>query len=125
MHEMAEELEHATSDELGNRLEQFLGNPKTDPHGDPIPNRKGEIEKQKTIRLSEAEQNHTVEIRSVEDQNTALLKFLSKHKLTPGARLLVKEINQYDSSLEVKVNNKKVLQLSRDVAENLWIIRVK
>ena len=125
VHEMAEELEHATNDELSNRLEQFLGNPKTDPHGDPIPNRKGEIEKQKTIRLSETGQDDTVEIRSVEDQNPALLKFLSKHKLTPGARLLVKEINQYDSSLEVKVNNKKVLQLSRDVAENLWIIRVK
>ncbi|HMU78163.1 MAG TPA: FeoA family protein, partial [Bacteroidia bacterium] len=80
---------------------------------------------QKTIRLSETGQDDTVEIRSVEDQNPALLKFLSKHKLTPGARLLVKEINQYDRSLEIKVNNKKVLQLSRDVAENLWIIRVK
>lgn len=121
VHGMAEDLEHATSDVLTDRLEKFLGNPTTDPHGDPIPNHKGEIEKPNYSHLHEVEVEQQFFIKTVTDEDSKLLKYLEKNALVPGSKVMVKEINEFDGSLEIKVNNKTMLHVSKEVARNLLV----
>ncbi len=124
VHEMAEHLEHATTDELSNRLENYLGFPKTDPHGDPIPDKRGEIKKGKTQRLSEIQTAQMVEIKSVDDQDPVLLRYLMNHHLVPGTKISVKNIFSFDQSLEIRINNKTEMTISQKIAHNLWIATI-
>ncbi len=121
VHSMAEELEHSTTDELANRLEVFLGNPKTDPHGGAIPNKKGEMEKQNLCVLSDWDLNKQAFVKAVSDDDAKLLQYLKKNALTPGSKIVITEKNDFDGSLEIKVNNKNTMQVSSIVASNLMV----
>ncbi len=121
VHGMAEDLEHATSDVLTDRLEKFLGNPKTGPHGDPIPNHKGQIEKPNYPHLHEVEVEQQFFIKTVANEDSKLLKYLEKNSLIPGSKVIVKEINEFDGSLAIKVNNKTMVYVSKEVAKNLLV----
>lgn len=121
VHSMAEEMEHCTTDELANRLEKFLGNPKTDPHGGLIPNQKGEVEKQNLSALCDWQHNKQALIKAVNDDDAKFLKYLKKNSLTPGSKIIIKEKNDFDGSIELKVNNKNVVHVSSHVAKNLLV----
>ena len=124
VHEMAEQLEHIVSDELINRLDDFLGNPSTDPHGDPIPNRNGQFQSSKAFPLSDAEGNVTVEIAGVIDHDPSFLQYLDKRGLLPGKKVTVKEIIDYDKSLNILLSRSKdMLHLSHDMAKNILVRR--
>src|SRR5687767_14276235 len=70
VHEMAEELEHISSRKLVDRLDEFLGYPKTDPHGDPIPDSQGKLAMKQQISLAELPLNVTAEVSNISDQST-------------------------------------------------------
>jgi DtxR family Mn-dependent transcriptional regulator len=125
VHQMAEELEHATSDELSNRLEHYLGNPKSDPHGDPIPNKKGEIEKINSTPLHQAKAGSQWILKAVADEDSHLLKYLQKNKLLPGSKIMVKEKNEFDGSFDILINNKYAAHISQQVAQNLMVLFLK
>jgi DtxR family transcriptional regulator, Mn-dependent transcriptional regulator len=122
VHEIAEQLEHIVSDELINRLDDFLGNPKTDPHGDPIPDERGQFDSEKTFPLSEAANNSSVIMTGVIDHNPSFLQYLDRCGLLPGKRITVKETIGYDKSLNILLNNSKSpFHISYEVAKNILV----
>jgi DtxR family transcriptional regulator, Mn-dependent transcriptional regulator len=120
VHEIAEELEHIKSEALIDKLDEFLDFPDFDPHGDPIPNRKGEIKKITKLLLSEAELNKEYHCVGVKDSSSDFLKYLDKQKIALGSVLIVKEKESFDDTLTVEINSKE-LTLSNKIANNLYV----
>lgn len=120
VHAMAEEMEHISSNELIDRLDEFMGFPSRDPHGDPIPDSKGNFKKNDLKPISAVDVNTCGIISGVKDHSTAFLQYLEKQGLTIGKRITVKEIITYDNAVILQMENKGI-QISRDVAINLLI----
>jgi DtxR family Mn-dependent transcriptional regulator len=121
VHEIAEQLEHIKSNELVDRLDDFLGNPKFDPHGDPIPNKNHEItDSRKQSYLSEVETNREVIIIGVKDSSAQLLQYLEKENMILGKNIIVLEIHDFDKSLRISINGKE-LNISERVAQNVLV----
>ncbi|MDC0339159.1 metal-dependent transcriptional regulator [Flavobacteriales bacterium] len=121
VHEIAEQLEHIKSNELVDRLDDFLGNPKFDPHGDPIPNKDHEItDSRKRSYLSEVEINRDVIIIGVKDSSAQLLQYLEKENMILGKNIIVLEIHDFDKSLRISINGKE-LNISERVAQNVLV----
>jgi len=120
VHDIAEELEHINSDLLIDRLDDFLGRPKTDPHGDPIPDKDGNIHTPKLIKLNELKNGSTGMIVGVSEHSSAYLKHLEKLGLTLGKEIELIEVTDYDGSVELILENKKV-NISREVAKHILI----
>jgi DtxR family Mn-dependent transcriptional regulator len=116
VHEIAEELEHIQNDKLINKLATILGNPIYDPHGDPIPDAKGKIQKSNFIKLSEGKPKENYKIMGVTDHSTAFLKYLEKHQLIIGASINVKTIEEFDNSI-LLVCQKKEINISSKGAD--------
>ena len=120
VHEIAEELEHIKSESLINRLDQFLGFPEYDPHGDPIPNEKGEIKKINKLLLSEVALNKEYLCIGVKNSSSDFLQYLNKQNIALGATFIVKERENYDDTLTVEVNS-KMMTMSNKTANNLYV----
>jgi DtxR family Mn-dependent transcriptional regulator len=120
VHEMAEEMEHISSNKLIDRLDEFMGFPTRDPHGDPIPDSNGNFKKNDLKPISAVDINTCGIISGVKDHSTAFLQYLEKQGLTIGKKITVKEIITYDNAVILQMENKD-LQISRDVAINLLI----
>lgn len=116
VHVIAEELEHVKNDKLINKLAEILGNPIFDPHGDPIPDAKGKIQKSNFIKLSEAKSKNNYKVMGVTDHSTAFLKYLDKHHLIIGANITIKTIEEFDNSI-ILVCQKKEVNISPKAAE--------
>lgn len=102
LHEEAEALEHAVSDEFTERLACFLGHPKHDPHGDRIPAADGTLEEKEDKPLSESEPGSRVRISRVEHRNPSALAYLADRGLVPGKPLRVREVRALDGVVEVE-----------------------
>lgn len=120
VHEIAEELEHIQSEALISKLDDFLGFPTVDPHGDPIPNAKGEMVKEERIVLSEAPLHQAYRFIGVKDSSAGFLQYLDKQQIALGATIIIQEREDFDASLTVLIND-KVLSLSQKIAENLFV----
>lgn len=120
VHEIAEELEHIQSEALISKLDDFLGFPTVDPHGDPIPNAKGEMVKEERIVLSEALLHQAYRFIGVKDSSAGFLQYLDKQQIALGATIIIQEREDFDASLSVLIND-KVLSLSQKIAENLFV----
>lgn len=121
VHDVAEQLEHIQSPLLIEKLDEFLGYPTADPHGHPIPDKDGNVQSMKLVALSESEANRKVVIRSVKDGSPTFLQYLSKIGIYIGAKIEILDKIAFDSSLEVLIDNKNKVFISRDAAENLLI----
>lgn len=89
VHDEAERLEHAVSDELIDRMAQALGNPRYDPHGAPIPTAAGDIEETVLVPLADAELGVPHELRQVPTEDPARLRWLAEQGLVPGRGVTV------------------------------------
>lgn len=89
VHAEAEELEHAISDKLLERIDAYLGHPTADPHGDPIPPRTGKLPRQKLTRLTDCRTDVPLRIARVLNQDPDFLRYVAGQGLTPGARVTV------------------------------------
>ncbi len=121
VHDIAEQLEHIQSDDLIQKLDNYLGNPKADPHGDPIPDAAGKFYIQKSVALSTAAKKTVMVVTGVSDHSTEFLQFLSNSGISLGHQLKIEEHNNYDKSIIVKINNKHTLFLSHKVASNILV----
>ena len=121
VHEVAEQLEHIRSNLLISRLDEFLGYPKTDPHGDPIPDESGEFKAKPKLQLSKTPEGQAGTIINVMDSSSSFLKYLDKIGAYIGVRIEVLERLEFDDSLEIKIDDKKQVFISKEVAENIWI----
>jgi DtxR family transcriptional regulator, Mn-dependent transcriptional regulator len=122
VHEVADELEHIKSGILIQRLDEYLGYPKFDPHGDPIPDEYGDVKSKPRLPLSEIEINGTGQIVAVKDSSAAFLRYLDKVGAYIGARIKVVDKVEFDGSVEILVDNKKKIFMSREVAGNVLVI---
>lgn len=122
VNEVADELEHIQSSLLIQRLDSYLNYPKFDPHGDPIPDEFGDVRARPRIALNEMEINQSGQIVSVKDSSAAFLKYLDKVGAYIGARIKVLDKVEFDGSLEILVDQKKNLFMSKDVAANILIM---
>jgi len=120
VHDIAEELEHINSSVLIDRLDDFLGFPKRDPHGDPIPDRKGVFELSENVHLHQLGKNDRGIIIGVTEHSTPFLKHLDKLGLTIGIDLKVTDITEFDGSVELTVEG-KIISISKEVAQHILI----
>jgi DtxR family Mn-dependent transcriptional regulator len=103
VHEEAEVLEHAMSDRLLDRIDELLGRPSTDPHGDPIPTAEGRVRDTEGFPLTEAAPPITVQVERVEHDESGFLEYLKESGLTPGARLRVIGRNPVARTIELEI----------------------
>ncbi len=123
VHEVAEQLEHIQSPLLIQRLDAFLNYPKFDPHGDPIPDEFGDVRSRPRIQLNEMEINQSGQIVAVRDSSAAFLKYLDKVGAYIGARIKVLDKVEFDGSVEILVDQKKNLFMSKEVAGNILVLQ--
>lgn len=116
VHAIAEELEHVNNVKLINKLASILGNPIYDPHGDPIPDEKGKIQKSNFIKLSETKVKGNYKVMGVTDHSATFLKYLEKHLLIIGATINIKTIEEFDNSI-VLLCQKMEVNISSKAAE--------
>ena len=121
VHDVAEQLEHIQSPLLIEKLDEFLGYPTADPHGHPIPDRDGKVQSLQLIPLSASVVNRKAVVRSVKDGSPSFLQYLSKIGIYIGAKVAIVDKIDFDGSLEVLIDNKNRVFISRDAAENLLI----
>lgn len=122
VHDLAEQLEHVQSADLVNRLDTYLGHPKTDPHGDPIPNADGQFAKSNAILLSKLIPDRSAKLTGVTDHSTAFLSYLDKIGFALGDTVKVVSIAEYDKSYTLELKNKRELSVSFKIASNLFVI---
>lgn len=121
VHAIAEELEHINSTELIQRLDNFLGNPSFDPHGDPIPDKNGKIPLLKQLSLSTAPVARSLTVSSVTNQTPQMLEMLKHYHISIGTQLKVIRQFEFDNSIEIKVLKNAPCILSEQVAKNVFV----
>jgi len=121
VHEMAEELEHITSKKLIDRLDEFLGFPKSDPHGDPIPDINGKMSLKPQVSLLELQVNVPGIVSNITDQSTEMLELLKHKGISLGTKLEINKRFSFDNSIEIKIKNMAAITLSDTVAKNVFI----
>lgn len=120
VHEIAEQLEHIKSPVLTERLDEYLGRPSLDPHGDPIPDSAGILPTLTQLSLSELAIGETGKLIGVGDDNPKLLQHLGSKEIELGVEISILSVNEYDQSIEVKISEHTQF-LSHQVAELLYI----
>ena len=123
VHDIAEQLEHIKSEQLINKLDDFLGNPTEDPHGDPIPDAQGKITKIEKLLLSELVESETAICVGVKDSSADFLQYLNKQKIALGAVIKVLGRENFDASLHLIINDTP-LTVSSKIAGNLYVKRI-
>ena len=121
VNEVAEQLEHIKSPLLVERLDKFLGYPRFDPHGDPIPGAEGEYNPKPKLPLSELPIGTKALIVAVKDSSPLFLQYLDKIGVRIGAAVLLLDRVAYDGSIQLRVNNAQEMFISREAADNLMV----
>jgi DtxR family transcriptional regulator, Mn-dependent transcriptional regulator len=121
VHEVAEQLEHIHSPKLVDKLDKFLGFPEFDPHGDAIPNAKGELKQSSKKTLSEVESGSSCKMVAVKDNTAAFLQYVSQLNLGIDTPIKVLSKQAFDGSMEIMISDTKIM-VSQKFAENILIV---
>ena len=121
VHDIAEQLEHVQGDGLTDRLDQFLGYPKFDPHGDPIPDAEGRFNRLDQLPLARLNLGQSAVVTGVNDHSPVFLKFLEKNGLQLGTALQLLERIEFDGSVRVQLEDGQIALLSEKACANLLV----
>lgn len=121
VHDVAEQLEHIHSEELILRLEKFLGFPKSDPHGDPIPSANGELSKSMSTILFDVQAGKTCQVVGVKDSTSPFLQYLQQLNIAIGTKIKVLEKIAFDGSVTISLKKGQQLSVSKKFSENLLV----
>ena len=121
VHEEAEQLEHAVSDRLIDRMDDMLGKPKVDPHGDPIPDPQGIVKPQSAQTLLTCPMHTPVTITRVIDQDKAFLRFIENHNLKPGESIEVEDRDAASDSVRVRGKDHQQVTIGTRAASKLLV----
>lgn len=121
VHDIAEQLEHINSPLLISKLDEFLGFPKHDPHGDPIPDSEGNFSVLKKQSLSESTIGSQGMVIAVNDSSSAFLKYLDKVGISIGTELKIIDKNEFDGSLDIEIGDHSIT-ISPVAADNISIV---
>jgi DtxR family transcriptional regulator, Mn-dependent transcriptional regulator len=120
VHLLAEELEHVSNRKLIDRLDEFLGFPSYDPHGDPIPDSKGKIIQRNNVPLLILPKNKQAVVCQVTNQSAEMLELLKHKNIGIGTKLEIKKHFPFDQSLEIRIKTKTVT-ISEQLAKNIFV----
>jgi DtxR family Mn-dependent transcriptional regulator len=120
VHDIAEQLEHVNSTELIERLDEYLAFPKNDPHGDPIPDKEGKFDAASFTKLNKLKKEDQGFVMGVSEHSSAFLKHLEKLGLTLGKHIVVTDVTDFDGSMELMVEHKRI-NASREVTKHILI----
>jgi DtxR family Mn-dependent transcriptional regulator len=120
IHILAEELEHVSSNKLIDKLDEYLGFPQLDPHGDPIPDKKGKMKTEGTVSLSKLPLNQMAEVSRIINHSPEMIDYLKEKNIWIGTHIQVRKKLSFDNSLEVRVKN-LTFTLSENLAQNLFV----
>lgn len=121
VHAEAEKIEHVISEDLEERIAQFLGEPGQDPHGDPIPSKQGTVARSRLFRLTDVAAGQSSVIQRVSDQTPEHLRHFSRLGLMPRALVTVVRREPFDGPLLVRVNAGKEQILDETLARGIWV----
>ena len=122
VHDIAEQLEHIQSVDLIDRLDNFLDNPRFDPHGDPIPDKDGHFAQIMDGVLADLLENDTCMVMGVKDHSATFLRFLEEQQLVLGAIVTIIKIHDYDQSVTVKLGESGIVfTISNQVSQHLYV----
>jgi DtxR family Mn-dependent transcriptional regulator len=124
VHQEAERLEHAASDDLIERMAAALGSPSHDPHGAPIPTRAGDIEYVDPATLADARPGERVRIRAVRDEDSADLRSMAAEGLVPGVRVVVTDEQSVDGAVEITLGDDEgePRAVLADLARQIYVV---
>ncbi len=120
VHDIAEQLEHIKSEKLIDSLDAFLEFPRVDPHGDPIPDKDGNMTKQKKVMLSTLKENQQSKLVTIKDSSDNFLRYLDKKQIAIGNTIKVIAIEPFDKSIQVQIEGREFM-ITEEVAENLLV----
>lgn len=120
--DMVEELEHIQSHALMQQLDQYLDHPTHSPHGEPIPDMRGEMKTEVQVTLSEFTIGQKGVLLAVKDDTAAFLQYLNKRGIYLGATIEVLENIPFDQSLDVRVDGEKLINIPLKASDNLLMV---
>lgn len=123
VHDEAEKLEHAASERLIDRMDELLGHPSADPHGDPIPTADGQVSHPEARRLTAAQQGQSVVICRVSDTDPKLLRHFSGLGLTPGTQLAIGQRKPFTAGTTFRVTGSgQEITLGTEASDAVWVV---
>ncbi len=125
VHEMAEDLEHVSNKKLIDKLDAFLGYPKFDPHGDPIPDQDGKIQKEEHVLLSELKVKAQGRVTKIKSHSTKIMDLIAHQQMNIGSKITVKKVFEFDESMEIVIDGKTTKNISKQLANNIFIANDK
>lgn len=120
VHAEAERLEHAVSDRFVEAINERLGHPNVDPHGDPIPDRKGHVAPRKLLPLTDLPRGGKGRVARVIHEEPDLLSYLEELGIRLGSAVQVQQIPEHDQILRLKLKSGEVT-IGRNVASHVWV----
>ena len=121
VHDIAEQLEHVDSERFYDRIDEMLGYPKADPHGEPIPDANGKVTSKDRLALSQVKEGTSAKITAVGNDEKSFLDHLNSKGLQIGDSITVKKRELFDGSMLIVMKSKKETMLSHQVAERIWV----
>jgi DtxR family Mn-dependent transcriptional regulator len=122
VHDIAEQIEHLQSERFFDRIDEMLGHPKFDPHGEPIPDANGRLPVHKTFPLSAGVIKKKYKLAGVTIHDASFLKYLDSLGAGIGSSIEIKEIQNFDKSMGVCINGKINTIFSFTVCKNLLVL---
>lgn len=123
VHDIAEQLEHIKSDKLVEELDIFLDYPSVDPHGDPIPDKHGNIQPSSKVLLSTLKKGEKGVCVGVKNSSKEFLQYLDKLKISLGDELTILSKEPFDNSVLISINNSEI-NVSSLTATNLYVKKI-
>ena len=124
VHQIAEQLEHIHSELFFDKMDELLNYPKIDPHGEPIPDKDGNIIQQNLMKLSECKAGDEVALASVTESSEAFLTYLSQRELQLNTKIKILKIEEYDHSMSVSFGIGKKKTLSKMVCDKILVEKI-
>ncbi len=121
IHELAEVLEHVSSKKLIDKLDAYLGSPKFDPHGDPIPDLEGKIALDNYISLAAMEEKTRGRVCRIGNASKKIMELISHQQIKIGSQIIIEKKFEFDASMEITVDRKHKANISQQLAKNIFI----
>lgn len=124
VHEEAERLEHVISEVFEEKIDEYLGHPTHDPHGDPIPGKDGSLPDQSILPIKAMQPGDASQVQRVADFDANMLQYMDEVGLVPGAKIQMLREEPYGGSIHLKINGAECA-IGRELASNVFVLSKK